>query len=68
MKNMNSFNQIKVKVKAGSAVIMHSNLLHKSIDNNSEKNRHSLLLTYIKDNCNFREGYEAKRKKISLYN
>lgn len=68
MKNMNSFNQIKIKVKAGSAVIMHSNLIHRSIDNNSEKNRHSLLLTYIKDKCNFREGYEAKRKKIPLHN
>lgn len=68
LKNIDSFNQIKIKVKAGSAVIMHSNLLHRSIDNNSKKNRHSLLLTYIKDKCNFREGYEAKRKKIPLHN
>lgn len=57
---------VKVKVKKGSVVIMHSNLLHKSIDNNSKVNRYSLLLTYIKDNCPFREGYEAKRKKINL--
>jgi ectoine hydroxylase-related dioxygenase (phytanoyl-CoA dioxygenase family) len=68
MENMSTFDQFKIKVKVGSAVIMHSNLIHRSIDNNSEKNRNSLLLTYIKDKCNFREGFEAKRKKIPLHN
>lgn len=68
LKNIDAYDQIKIKVKAGSALIMHSNLLHGSIDNKSEINRNSLLLTYIKDKCNFREGYEAKRKKIPLYN
>jgi len=66
LNNKRKFNEIKVTVSKGSVVIMHSNLVHKSLDNSSDRNRNSLLLTYIKNNCSFREGFEAKRQRISL--
>jgi len=66
IKNLKKFRKILIKAKKGSVVLMHSNLLHSSIDNNSNKNRYVLLITYIKDNCEFRSGFEAKRKKINV--
>ena len=55
-----------VKLKKGSTVLLHANVVHGSISNTSEKNRYALLLTYIKDGISFREGREAKRTKTSL--
>ncbi len=53
-------------VKKGSTVFLHSNLVHGSIGNSSEKNRYVVLFTYIRDGISFREGREAKREKTSL--
>lgn len=66
IKNLNKFKKNLILIKKGSVVFMHSNLLHSSIDNSSDKNRYVLLVTYIKDKCKFRAGFEAKRKKIRV--
>tara|TARA_Y100000992_G_C21266811_1_gene494379 strand:+ start:93 stop:836 length:744 start_codon:yes stop_codon:yes gene_type:complete len=55
-----------IKIRKGSTVLLHSNVVHGSIPNTSEKNRYALLLTYVKDGMGFREGREAKRTKTSL--
>jgi ectoine hydroxylase-related dioxygenase (phytanoyl-CoA dioxygenase family) len=66
IKNLKNFKKTLILAKQGSVVFMHSNLLHSSIDNNSHKNRYVLLVTYIKDKCKFRAGFEAKRRKIRV--
>ena len=60
------YKEYVLNLKKGSTVFLHSNVVHGSIANTSKKNRYALLLTYIKDGINFREGREAKRTKTSL--
>ncbi len=55
-----------IKLKKGSMVSMHSNIVHASLDNQSNEFRYSMIFTYIRDNCNFVEGRSAKRVKIDL--
>ncbi len=61
-----NYKEYIIKLNKGSTVLLHSNVVHGSIPNTSQKNRYALLLTYIKDGISFREGREAKRTKTSL--
>lgn len=58
--------KIIIKLKKGSIISLHSNVVHESLDNTSKKSRYAMIFTYIRDDCNFIEGRKAKRVKISL--
>ena len=59
-------NKIIIKLKKGSIISLHSNVVHGSLDNNSKISRYSMIFTYIRDDCKFIEGRKAKRVKINL--
>ena len=54
-------------IPKGSAMLIHSWLVHASNNNESQKNRNALLCTYIKEGADFRSGNYAKRKSFELY-
>tara|TARA_B100001057_G_C22696573_1_gene889968 strand:+ start:292 stop:1041 length:750 start_codon:yes stop_codon:yes gene_type:complete len=58
--------KIIIKLKKGTVVSLHSNVVHGSLDNTSNTQRYSMIFTYIRDECKFIEGRKAKRKKINL--
>jgi len=60
------YNKKTLYVKQGSIVFLHPYLLHGSISNQSNLHRYTLLLTYIREGCSFREGREAKRTLTEL--
>ena len=60
------YKKIVITANRGSIILLHSNVVHGSLDNLSNKNRYALLLTYIREGCKFRPGNEAKRIKVSL--
>ena len=64
--NKNDFEQIMIREKLGSIIFIHGDLIHSSKKNNTNKFRFVLLLTYIRSNCEFRPGNNAKRKLINL--
>ena len=59
-------NKIIIKLKKGSVISLHSNVVHGSLDNTSKISRYSMIFTYIRDKCKFIEGRKAKRVKINL--
>lgn len=59
-------NKIIIKLKKGSMISLHSNIVHGSLDNTSKIYRYSMIFTYIRDDCKFVEGRKAKRVKINL--
>ncbi len=44
---------------------LHNYLIHGSDNNNSEEYRRNLLLMYVKQNCEYRKGENAKREEIT---
>lgn len=50
----------------GSVAFFHSQTVHGSYNNKSNQFRYALLNTYIGQECEFRSGNLAKRKKINL--
>ena len=61
------YSPIDLRVARGGVVFIHGHLVHAS-HNNSTKDqfRRALLLTYIRKGEEFRSGFSAKRKEISL--
>jgi len=64
--NCDEFEKILIKEKKGSIVFIHADLVHSSLKNKTNKFRSVLLLTYIRSDCNFRPGKNAKRELIPL--
>lgn len=64
--DQDNFEKILIKEKKGSIIFIHADLVHSSITNKTNKFRSVLLLTYIRSNCKFRAGNNAKRKLIAL--
>ena len=61
------YNPIELTVPIGATVFLHAHIVHSSNDNNSNKFRYALLITYIKEGAKFRSGNTAKREAVSLY-
>lgn len=64
--NEEDYEKILINENQGSIVFIHGDLIHSSIKNNTNKFRYVLLLTYIRSNCKFRPGNNAKRSLINL--
>jgi len=61
------YEQIDVCVNAGSAVFVHGHIVHRSHNNNSNRSRNVLLMTYIRQGEDFRKGFSAKREIVDIY-
>ena len=60
------YKPISPSLKKGSVLLIDKWLVHASNTNQSEKYRHSLLCTYIKQHAAFRKGNYAKREAFDL--
>lgn len=60
------YKPISPTLKKGSVLLIDKWLVHASNTNQSEKYRHSLLCTYIKQHAAFRKGNYAKREAFDL--
>lgn len=60
------YRSISPTLKKGSVLLIDKWLVHASNSNQSEKYRHSLLCTYIKQHATFRKGNYAKREAFDL--
>lgn len=60
------YQRLDIKVKKGSALFMHGNLVHGSDINQSDSCRYTLLNTYIVKGSEFRPGKTAQRKEVNL--
>tara|TARA_R100000005_G_C5002411_1_gene210040 strand:+ start:721 stop:1314 length:594 start_codon:yes stop_codon:yes gene_type:complete len=58
--------KVYLTAKSGDITFLHNFILHGSDRNNSDKFRKNLLLMYVKDGVDYREGKSAKRQKIIL--
>lgn len=54
-----------LEAKPGDVTFLHNYLIHGSDNNNSEEYRRNLLLMYVKQNCEYRKGENAKREEIT---
>jgi len=61
------YNKLELTVPIGATVFLHGHIVHSSNDNNSNKFRYALLITYIKEGAKFRPGNTAKRETVLLY-
>ena len=64
--NIKEDEKILINENKGSIVFLHGDLVHSSLKNKTNKFRSVLLLTYIRSNCLFRAGRNAKRELINL--
>ena len=60
------YRRIDLLLKKGSALILHSNLIHGSYPNLSNRSRPMLLMSYIKKGAYFPAGNYAERAEIAL--
>lgn len=61
------YSPINLNVARGGVVFIHGHLVHASHNNTTKDQfRPALLLTYIRKGEEFRSGFSAKRKEISL--
>ncbi len=61
------YSPIDLSVPRGGVVFIHGHLIHASHNNSTKAQfRHVLLLTYIRKGEEFRSGFSAQRKEISL--
>jgi len=58
------FPMVPVSLKRGTAILLHGDLVHRSIP--SDKPRHALLLTYIRKGWPYRAGNMQKREEVEL--
>ena len=62
------YEPMDVHAKAGSGVFIHGHVAHKSHSNTSkDRFRRVLLMTYVREGEPFREGREAKREAVNVY-
>ncbi len=62
------YKPLDVHAEAGSGVFIHGHVAHKSHDNTSkDRFRRVLLITYVREGEPFREGREAKREAVNVY-
>ncbi len=57
---------VDLYISQGSVIFLHSLVVHSSHDNGSDKWRHALLNTYIRQGAPFRSGNYARRSPIDL--
>jgi len=60
------YKPVSFDIKKGSVLMLHSEVVHASHNNNSPMNRHVLLCTYINGKTNFRKGKYANREAFNL--
>ncbi len=60
-------NGIQVSVPKGAVVVLHADVVHSSLTNQSDRFRYALLCTYLRKGTPFRAGRSAKREEIDLY-
>jgi hypothetical protein len=58
--------RVYITAKPGDVTFFHNYVLHASDNNNSDKFRKNLLLSYVKEGCEFRKGGTAKREIIHV--
>lgn len=58
---------IDLVVPMGAVLFMHSNFVHSTGMNQTDKFRQALLLTYIRQGESFRAGNTAKREEVNVY-
>ena len=58
---------IQVSVPKGASVVLHADVVHSSLTNQSDSFRYALLCTYLRKGTPFRAGRSAKREEIDLY-
>jgi len=56
-----------ISLRRGSTVFFHSQLVHSSNDNRSNKFRYSFLATYLLKGAPFRAGEAQQRKEVELH-
>ena len=61
-----NYNSIDLVMSKGSCAFLDGNTVHGSYRNDSEKNRHALLITYIRRGAPFVPGQYAKREEIPI--
>jgi ectoine hydroxylase-related dioxygenase (phytanoyl-CoA dioxygenase family) len=57
---------VAVSVPKGAAVVLHGDLVHGSLNNQTANFRYALLCTYIRKGADFRPGRQAQRVEIDL--
>ena len=57
---------VTMSLRRGSTVFFHSQLVHSSNDNRSDKFRYSFLATYLLKGAPFRAGEAQQRKEVEL--
>lgn len=58
---------VALTVPKGHAVVLHGDLVHGSLTNESARFRHALLCTYVRKGGQFRPGRSARRHEIDLH-
>lgn len=58
---------IQVSVPKGGVVVLHADVVHSSLTNQSDSFRYALLCTYLRKGTGFRPGRSAKREEIDLH-
>jgi ectoine hydroxylase-related dioxygenase (phytanoyl-CoA dioxygenase family) len=61
------FPSVTMSLRRGSTVFFHSQLVHSSNDNRSNKFRYSFLATYLLKGSPFRPGEAQQRKEVELH-
>ncbi len=61
------FPSVTMSLRRGSTVFFHSQLVHSSNDNRSNKFRYSFLATYLLKGSPFRAGEAQQRKEVELH-
>ncbi|NYZ17511.1 phytanoyl-CoA dioxygenase family protein [Azospirillum sp. RWY-5-1] len=62
------YNPLSVTARRGSVVLIHGHVAHSSHDNTSTNRfRHVLLMTYVREGVDYRTGFAAKREAFDVY-
>ncbi len=63
---INDNEKLPAIMKSGDVIFIHGNVIHGSFDNNSERTRRNLLLTFVKEKTFIRDGNYVKRTPFKL--
>jgi ectoine hydroxylase-related dioxygenase (phytanoyl-CoA dioxygenase family) len=58
---------LRVSIPRGAVVLLHADVVHSSLTNQSDRFRYALLCTYLRKGTAFRPGRSAKREEIDLH-
>jgi ectoine hydroxylase-related dioxygenase (phytanoyl-CoA dioxygenase family) len=61
------FNDLTMTMRRGSTVFFHSQLVHASNANRSDRFRYSFLATYLRKGASYRPGSAQRRAEVDLY-